>query len=944
MKPLAGEGAVSIAAMLALLRLVAIATAACAMAGAAIAQPTFAFHYGADPPLDELQAFDAVVLEPVHVDATRLPRRHTAWFAYVSVVEVLPSRSYFAAIPPAWLRGSNPLWGSRLIDQTAAGWRDFFSDRVIGPLWQQGWRGFFLDTLDSYHLFAASAEAKRAQEDALVELIEHMRARYPGILLIFNRGFEILPRLRGRAFAVAAESLFKRFDAATSTYGDVPDADRAWLGAALKRVRDEHGIPVIAIDYVASSDRKTARETAQKIRALGFVPWVTNALLDSLGVGDIEVQPRRIAIVTDLPDSAQLHQATAVQFLSMPLNYLGYTVEAFDIKAALPDLRGGRYAALVTWFSQPLGARSPEFAKWLRAQRDAGRRLVLMNALGVDPAAPLLREFGLHAARSSGAVTITHRDPLIGFEAPAPAGARPTTPLALAADSQATPLLRLRAENGATIDAAAFTSWGAFAFEPYVFRPPLLDGHAYWIVDPIAFLRGALGDPQFPAPDVTTEGGRRLLIVHIDGDGFASRAELPGTPYAAEVLLRDVLSRYRVPTTMSVIQGEIAGTGLHREQSPALEEIARRMFAQPYVELASHTLSHPFIWRDAEKLAGSEAKAPRLMLPDYKFSLAAEIAGSAAYIDQRLAPAGKRTRVFLWSGDCMPSATAVQLAEDSGLLQMNGGGTEITRSAATLTLIQGLGLRRGRSFQVYAPNQNENVYTNLWTGPFYGYQRAIETFDMTETPLRLKPINIYYHTYSASKPAGLAALHKVYGWVLSQSTTPVYASDYIRKVMDFESMAIARDWRHSEPTWIVRGRGDLRTLRISADRHVAMTSSAQVAGTRAGPGGRYVHLASDSAVVAVVATSESSATEPQLAEANGWISGLKRDPGTLEFTFNTYMQPAFAVGGAERCTVRADGRVINPLRSSERDISRYELAATSTSTTPARHVVVVRCR
>ena len=48
-------------------------------------------------------------------------------------------------------------------------------------------------------------------------------------------------------------------------------------------------------------------------------------------------------------------------------------------------------------------------------------------------------------------------------------------------------------------------------------------------------------------PDTTTENGRRLLLAHVDGDGFASLAELAGSPPAAQVLLKDVFERYRFP-------------------------------------------------------------------------------------------------------------------------------------------------------------------------------------------------------------------------------------------------------------------------------------------------------------------------------------------------------------------------------------------------------------
>lgn len=50
-------------------------------------------------------------------------------------------------------------------------------------------------------------------------------------------------------------------------------------------------------------------------------------------------------------------------------------------------------------------------------------------------------------------------------------------------------------------------------------------GQSRWAIDPPSFLQRALALPPMPVPDATTENGRRLFFAHIDGDGFASRAE-----------------------------------------------------------------------------------------------------------------------------------------------------------------------------------------------------------------------------------------------------------------------------------------------------------------------------------------------------------------------------------------------------------------------------------
>lgn len=924
-----------------------------ARAAEATGAPAVALHYGAEPPLDELRAFDWVVLEPAHVaDAARLPAG-TQWFAYTSVGELDPRRPYAAAMPADWLRGRNAAWGSQLVDHTAPGWAEFFASRVIEPLWAQGWRGFFLDTLDSHRLFATDPASQRAQEDALVAMVELLHARFPGIRLVANRGFEILPRLRGRVHGVVAESLFRSFDASTGRYTEVGEADRAWLTAQLKAVQKQHGVPVVAIDYVPPAQRTLARATAARIREAGFIPWVTQGALDRLGVGDVEVQPRRVLLLTDLAAGMDLQTSAAYRYLAMPLHWLGYSIDAQDVRAALPELDPGRHAAIVTWFSQPVAPLNPRYAAWLARQRAAGVRLVMLHEPGIDPDSALAQSLGLRLVKPRGALTEVERPAWAGFEAPPPLASAPADALLWNGSGER---LRLRDASGQLLDAAALTPWGGFAVEPFAVRLPALGSGARWIVDPIAFLRRALlgEEAPFPVPDVTTEGGRRLLLVHIDGDGFVSRAERAGSPFAGEVLLRDVLMRRRVPHTMSVIQGEIAGNGMFAALSPTLEDIARRIFALPHVELASHSYSHPFFWRrlaagdQATARYGRSERALNLMLPGYQFDLRAEIPGSAQYIDTRLAPPGKRTVVFLWSGDTVPTTAAVELADDSGLLNMNGGDTLITRSNPTLTEVSGLGLRRGRALQVFAPHQNENVYTNQWTGPFYGYQRVIETFEMTGAPLRLKPINIYYHTYSATKTASLTALDRVYDWALAQPTVPVYGSDYIRKVLDFHRLAIARDWREKQPTWRVRTGGELRTLRIDEATPLALSASRQVAGVAPGPRQRYLHLAGDDARVVLANEPPSAPALPYVREAAGWITDLVRDaPGaarSLRFTLNAYTTPSFTLAAATGCRVSVDGKPHSPARrTGAADLLTYELAPAEPTTTPRRHLVDIRC-
>ena len=115
--------------------------------------PDVALDYTAHPPLALLRSFDVAVVDPdaVGVDPSATHERDHQLFAYVSLGELAGSRHYDAAFPAAWLRERNPAWDSRRIDQTAPGWSDDAIEHIMAPLWQRGFRGFFLDTLDAYN-------------------------------------------------------------------------------------------------------------------------------------------------------------------------------------------------------------------------------------------------------------------------------------------------------------------------------------------------------------------------------------------------------------------------------------------------------------------------------------------------------------------------------------------------------------------------------------------------------------------------------------------------------------------------------------------------------------------------------------------------------------------------------------------------------------------------
>ena len=894
--------------MNALLRSCLICYALVASMWAQAAAPSVAVYYGKDASMSELALFDIAVVEAEQgYDPVKF--RNT-WpsselYAYASVAEAGNERAYLKKIPAAWKMARNGAWNSVVIDQTPEQWPAFFAEEVIGPLWQKGFRGFFLDTMDSYRLAEKFNEAE--QQDGLVRVIKTLNARFPGIKLILNRGFEIVPRVKDQIQMVAAESLFRGWDANLKRYIDVPAKDREWLLAQLQTIRERDKLPVLAIDYVPPNDRDAMRATAKQIADLGIIPWISDSLLFTLGMGTVEAQARHILILYNGADYPTLNQASAHRFVEMPLNYLGYIADYVDVRKPLPqNISSDRYAGIITWFGGAIpDQRVKDVRQWLANQSRQKMPILVLNTPGfpVDRALP----FDVRSSESTPALPLKKAEQasMYGFEMqplspPTDYEGWTLTPEALQKSQQ---LLSFDDAKGKRFVSAAITPWGGFVLMPYLVEEVPGTDQSRWVINPFAMLKQTLRLADFPVPDVTTENGRRLLLAHVDGDAFPSKAEVPGSPFAGEMLRREILERYRIPHTISVIEAEISPQGLYPQWSKQLESIAKQIFAMPHVEIASHSYSHPFFWdRSISRKGEGKEVDLNLHIPGYVMDLHREINGSVDYIQKNLAPPGKPVKVFLWSGDTAPSAEALAISDAAGLLNLNGGDTSITRNNPSLTEVRSWGIRKGGHLQVYAPVTNENIYTNLWHGPFYGFEKVTETFAMTDTPRRLKAINIYYHFYSVSKVASIKALHTAYKWALSRPVHPVFASEYVRKVHDFYEFAVGKD----EQGWRMRGPGQLRTLRLPSTLGTPlMQGSVNIAGYQEGPDGYYAHMAFNSAQMQTQPNA-APPKQPYLVDANARISEWKAQAdGSVIFSLQGHLPLEWSMYLPQGCSLTA---------------------------------------
>ncbi|MGB1108833.1 MAG: bifunctional glycoside hydrolase 114/ polysaccharide deacetylase family protein [Gammaproteobacteria bacterium] len=887
--------------------------------------PNVAFYYGHDIPVNSLGVFDWLVVEADNVDEQQqaaLQAAGSELFAYLSVGEVARSRPWHGEIKAEWIRGENPAWASDIMDLSSDGWRGYLTGQRMQSLWDRGYRAFFLDTMDSYHAIAKGPAELESQRLALAEIIRLMHQRFPGVQLLFNRGFEILKDTQGLVAGVAAESLYQGWNPGTQNYREVPPADREWLSARLNEAR-ALGLPAIAIDYVDPADKPLARATAQRILNDGFIPWVSTPELDRIGIGSVEPISRRVLVAYD-GSQQKLQYAEAHRFLATPLEAMGYAVDYLDVSGPLPerDLTD-RYAGMATWLLGGTAAHAARYGRWLKQQLKAGLPVAILSSWGFEPDAEVLAYFNLESVNESpkAPMKVLSKSAAMGFEAKARALAA-DTPGWRSADSQdGGSWFVLEGADGRRFDPVTISKAGGVALYPYVLESR--DELDAWIIDPFTFLREALRLEQIPAPDLTTENGSRYLTTHIDGDGFYNISFTRGNRYAAEVILEEIIQPSPLPHTFSIVEGEIGPTGLKPKLSPTMEDIARRIFREDNVELASHSYAHPFDWSKAMKarlsnyegitlpeggaktitykLEGKGNEIPHLAIPGYRYSPEREVKGSIDYINRELAPPGKQAKVMLWSGTALPNKEDLAWAERIGVVNMNGGDTIITRDRPYVTQVSASGRPVPPYFQVYAPIQNENIYTNLWTGPHWGFIRAIESYKLTDSPRRLKPISIYYHSYSGDYPASVKALNRVYDWAMKQQPLPLFVSEYAPVVTDFQRVALARD---AQGRWAVRGSGDLRSLRLSEEQGWPDLERSQgVAGVRELPQGRYVHLIPGEPVR--LALTSQRPTKPHLVRSNARLLAWTQSADKIDLRLKGHLPIELEIGAiANSCRLK----------------------------------------
>lgn len=669
-----------------------------------------------------------------------------------------------------------------------------------------------------------------------------------------------------------------------------------------------------------------------------LVIWLV-ALLPLAAAANGELPRRIIALHHPLDETLKRHDMHTKA--EMPLNWLGYVLDYHDFRTSLPydAVDDPTVVAVLTWFNQGSMKDPDGYLDWALKMAEAGKKFIIFDDLGflaradgravADPgkARRFLSYLGIEMGDDWTDITfdteIIHRDPEFYDYERRMGGHLPPYQLMQPRDRNTRSMLTVRNRQSGD-EASVFlispnaayvqTGW-AYYKDPVYFQ-------TQWYVNPFALFTRLLGGGVRPVPDATTLSGRRIYYSHIDGDGWRNVSLVPpykkDQVYSARVVMEEAIKPYPdLPITVGPIAADLDPDWSGDEEA---QQIARELFELPQVEVAHHTFSHPFEWGFFEDYT-AEKEAPFVRLYNnpsidawgadvvkgqtqqvvslkdaydqprgfgsFPFDLEREF-GPAADVVNQFAPPGKKVEIVLWSGDTSPTEGMIRASRQAGLLNLNGGDSRYDPEFPSVSYVPPIGFKAGSEQQIYASNSNENTYTDLWSGRYFGFRDLIHTLRNTENPRRLKPINVYYHMYSGERTNALNGLLANLDYVRSQRVTPVKASEFARIGEGFFATWFQVDGPLS---WTVHDRGTLQTIRFDdADGLMPdMRASTGVLGFNRHQGSLYVAL--DAVVETpriVLLENGPSPRTPYLVEARWQISDLQIYPDQIVFRANGF--------------------------------------------------------
>jgi len=223
--------------------------------------------------------FDVIVFDRQgHPPLAPIKERQKILLGYLSLGEAETFRDNYQWIQDHQLiLETGPEWkGNPVIDVRKPEWEAYVLKVLVPETVNRGFDGVMLDTADSVIWLEHTQPQKyTGMQDALVRIIKQMRARYPDMKIMLNRGFPLLEKVGGDIDMVLAESIYPTSAAQSNTSPPLPDESYqnyvTMLIAAQKKVPY---LKIYTLDYLEKDNIEGMKNIYKTQRQQGFIPYV----------------------------------------------------------------------------------------------------------------------------------------------------------------------------------------------------------------------------------------------------------------------------------------------------------------------------------------------------------------------------------------------------------------------------------------------------------------------------------------------------------------------------------------------------------------------------------------------------------------------------------------------------------------------------------------------
>jgi len=693
-----------------------------------------------------------------------------------------------------------------------------------------------------------------------------------------------------------------------------PDDENALFHLAIlydETSRRERATPLyeqlLAMGSTKSRPEQQATTSSQPGGALEFVrsdSGLTFPVATPLRPGPA---PRKILAFYRKSDSETPYLNRIHIWAESALNHLGMIVDFRDAEDPLPSEREmSTYRGIMTWFLRDVRRGAEPFARWLAEQPYRNRPVVVFDRFGCamepggKPTSPKVLEslqralglaIGSRSTENPARIEVARSvSPMVGFE----------RPLAYELDLWAevksvnpanTVYLTLKNRDLPEIpcDAIVVGPGGAFCLPTYALYHNLESDRTQWRIDPFRLFSEAYRLQGLPRIDYTTRVGRRMVYVHVDGDGSEQFCRWDPGKTCATKLLELVSSKPQLPSGISFIAALVDPEA---SADPSGTELVRRFAALPHVEIAHHSYSHPFDWRSDKVVV----KAPNYTKMDPQ----REVVGAAQVLSKIIEPVGRKVDLLFWSGSCNPSRRELELAAQAGLLSINGGQPRMDGNFPSVSHLAPLFRMADDQFQVLTSASNDYFLTDRWELPIAAFKNVIQTYERSGSPRRLTPVNLYYHFYLLSDESGSRTLDEIYDWISRQSLHAVPVSEYIRTTHGFRKARVSLE---EDGRWKITDLGRCLTVRFDGEtRDPDLSRSRGVIGSAREPGALYVHLDGSGEALIAFAAPVGAPAHPTIQRSTVPVESFKVQGAAVSFETNGFGKQQIVLAGVTPST------------------------------------------